>query len=180
MSGRAISVSLSESYSFSKPTAESIRLLTGLGVEGDAHCGALVRHRYKVRQDPTQPNLCQVHFIHAELFEELAAKGYRVAPGELGENITTEGIDLLGLPTGALLKIGADAVVEVTGLRSPCAQINAYQAGLMAEMIDKTSDGKVVRKAGIMGIVIAGGVVKAGDAIVVELPEKPWREMVCV
>jgi MOSC domain-containing protein YiiM len=180
ISGRVVSVSLSASHSFSKAAAASIRLLAGLGVKGDAHCGALVKHRYRARQDPTQPNLCQVHLLPAELFEELATKGFHVAPGEMGENITTAGIDLLGLPAGAMLTIGETAVVEVTGLREPCSQINELQAGLMKEMIAKTSSGRVLRKAGIMGIVIAGGVVCPGDAIRVGLPEQPWREMVCV
>ena len=180
MGGRVVSVSLSGSHTFSKELAENIRLLAGLGVEGDAHCGALVKHRYRVKQDPTQPNLCQVHLIHSELFEEVAAKGFRVVAAEMGENITTFGIDLLSLPTGTLLAIGDEAVVEVTGLRSPCFQIDRYQAGLMREMIEKTAKGKVVRKAGIMGIIIAGGEVKAGDPIRIELPQQPWRDLVCV
>jgi MOSC domain-containing protein YiiM len=125
--GRVIAVSLSDSHSFSKATAESIRLLTGLGVEGDAHCGVLVKHRYRVKQDPTQPNLCQVHLLQAELFEELRGKGFAIAQGEMGENITTLGIDLLGLPSGALLSLGETAVVEVTGLRNPCVQMNQFR-----------------------------------------------------
>ena len=180
MSARVVSVSLSPTHSFSKLPAASIRLLAGLGVEGDAHCGALVKHRYRVKQDPTQPNLCQVHLLHAELFEEVAAKGFSVAPGEMGENITTTGIDLRALPTGALLRIGETAVVEVTGLRSPCFQINQFQAGLMSAVIQKAIKGKVLHKAGVMGIVIAGGEVKVGDDMVVQLPEQPWRGLVCV
>ena len=180
MNGRVVSVSLSGSHSFSKATAPNIRLLAGLGVVGDAHCGVLVKHRYRVKQNPTQPNLCQVHLIHSELFDEVAAKGFRVAPGEMGENITTCGVDLLSLPTGALLTIGDTAVVEVTGLRSPCFQINRFQAGLMSAVVETTDHGKVVRKAGIMGIVHAGGEVKAGDDILVQLPSPPWRELVCV
>jgi len=180
VSGRVVSVSLSSSHSFSKATVESICLLAGLGVEGDAHCGALVKHRYRVKQDPTQPNLCQVHLLQAELFEELAAKGFAIAPGEMGENITTVGIDLLGLPTGALLTIGETAVVEVTGLRNPCVQMNQFRKGLMPAVIERKAAGRVVKKAGIMGIVVAGGVARAGDAIQVELPERPWRELVCV
>jgi MOSC domain-containing protein YiiM len=180
VSARVVSVSLSASHGFSKATVESIRLLAALGVEGDAHCGVLVKHRYRVKQDPTQPNLCQVHLLQSELFEELASKGIAVAAGEMGENITTSAIDLLGLPTGALLAIGENAVVEVTGLRNPCVQMNEFRAGLMPAVIERKSAGKVVKKAGIMGIVIAGGVVKAGDGIRVELPERPWRELVCV
>ena len=177
--GRVVSVSLSESHSFSKATAESIRLLAGLGVEGDAHCGVLVKHRYRVKQDPTQLNLCQVHLLQAELFVELRGKGFEIAPGEMGENVTTLGIDLLGLPTGSLLRLGESAMVEVTGLRNPCVLMNNFRAGLMPAVIEKSA-GKVVKKAGVRGIVVAGGVVKAGDAIRVELPERPWREMVCV
>jgi len=180
MAGCVISVSRSASHRFSKDVAESIRLLAGLGVEGDAHCGALVKHRYRVKQDPTQPNLCQVHLLQAELFEELRRKGFAIAPGEMGENITTAGIDLLGLPTGALLTIGETAVVEVTGLRNPCVQMNQFRAGLMTAVIERKSAGKVIKKAGIMGIVIAGGVVRAGDTIRAEMPERPWRELVCV
>jgi len=178
--GRVVSVSLSGKHSFSKNVVESIRLLAGLGVEGDAHCGALVKHRYRVRQDPTQRNLCQVHLLQGELFEELAAKGFSISPGEMGENITTTGIDLLGLPTGALLTIGETAVVEVTGLRNPCVQMNQFREGLMPAVMERKSAGKVVKKAGIMGIVVEGGVVRPGDAIRVELPERPWRELVCV
>lgn len=180
MSGRVLSVSLSGEHKFSKDVVESIQLLAGLGVEGDAHCGVLVKHRYRVKQDPMQPNLCQVHLLQAELFEELRAKGFEIAAGELGENITTSELDLLGLPAGALLALGETAVIEVTGLRSPCVQMNRFRKGLMPAVIERKSAGKVVKKAGIMGIVIAGGVVRTGDAIHVELPEKPWREMVCV
>lgn len=175
-----ISVSLKATHSFSKDVVESINLLAGLGVEGDAHCGVLVKHRYHVRKDPTKPNLCQVHLLQAELFEELRGKGIEIDPGEMGENITTAGVDVLGLPTGARLAIGETAVVEVTGLRNPCVQMNELRAGLMQAVIEKTPAGKVVRKAGIMGIVLEGGVVKAGDAVRVELPERPWRELVCV
>jgi MOSC domain-containing protein YiiM len=178
--GRVVSVSLSASHSFSKPVAPTIRLVAGLGVEGDAHCGALVKHRYRVKQDPTQPNLCQVHLLQAELQAELRAKGFSIAPGEMGENITTAGIDLLGLPTGARLSLGESAVVEVTGLRNPCVQMNRFRPGLMPAVIERKAAGKAVKKAGIMGIVIAGGEVRAGDAIRVELPERPWRELVCV
>jgi MOSC domain-containing protein YiiM len=180
MTGHILSVSLSGSHGFSKPVAARIRLLAGLGVEGDAHCGKLVKHRYRVKQDPTQPNLCQVHLLQAELFEDLRGKGFEIAPGEMGENMTTAGIDLLGLPTGARLSIGDTAVVEVTGLRNPCVQMNQYRPGLMAAVIERTGAGKVRKKAGIMGIVLAEGEVQAGDAIRVELPERPWRELVCV
>jgi MOSC domain-containing protein YiiM len=157
-------------HAFSKTTQPHITLLQGLGVEGDAHCGALVKHRSRVAQDPTQPNLRQVHLIHAELFDELAAQGFSVKPGALGENITTRGIDLLALPRGTHLHIGADAVVEVTGLRNPCPQIENFQTGLLSAVLGRDANGKLIRKTGAMGVVVAGGVVRAGDAIAVHLP----------
>ncbi|MBB5055724.1 MOSC domain-containing protein YiiM [Granulicella aggregans] len=175
-----VSVSLSGKHTFSKQGVDRIALLTGLGVEGDAHCGALVKHRYHLRKDPTRPNLCQVHLIHSELFEELASKGIVIAAGDMGENITTSGLDLLGLPTGAHLKIGNDAVVEVTGLRNPCVQMNDLRPGLMQAVIERVPGSKPRMKAGIMGIVVAGGVVRPSDTIHVELPPQPWRPMACV
>jgi MOSC domain-containing protein YiiM len=175
-----VSVSLSGKHTFSKETVDRITLLAGLGVEGDAHCGALVKHRYHVRKDPTRPNLCQIHLLHSELFEELAAKGIAITPGDMGENITTRGLDLLSLPTGALLKMGDQAVVEVTGLRNPCIQMNNLRPGLMQAVIEHNPGSKPRMKAGIMGIVISGGVVQPGDIIQVELPPQPWRPMVCV
>jgi MOSC domain-containing protein YiiM len=175
--GTVIAVSLRSSHHFSKTPSLSIRLLTGLGVAGDAHMGATVKHRSRVRKDPTQPNLRQVHLIHSELFEELGAKGYAVKPGDLGENITTSGIDLLALPTGTRLHIGARAVVEITGLRNPCIQLDHFQKGLMAATLDKDADGNLIRKAGIMGIVISEGDVQPGDPIRVELPDTPRRPL---
>lgn len=160
-------------HAFSKPPREFIMLLAGLGVEGDAHCGVTVKHRSRVAQDPTQPNLRQVHLLHAELFDELAAGGFAVAPGALGENVTTRGLDLLALPTAARLHLGATAVVELTGLRNPCNQIERFQGGLLHAVIDRTADGRLIRKAGVMGVVRAGGVVYPGDGIVVELPAGP-------
>ena len=173
MNGRVASVSLSPRHEFSKSPQRSIRLLQGLGVEGDAHAGVTVKHRSRVAADPTQPNLRQVHLIHTELFDELAEKGFAVAPGALGENIATSGIDLLALPQGTLLRLGADAVVQVTGLRNPCSQIDAFQPGLLANVVGKAHNGEIVRKAGIMSIVLAGGEVHEGDAIDVELPPLP-------
>lgn len=164
-------------HGFSKPLQPEIRLLAGLGVEGDAHCGTTVKHRSRVAVDPTQPNLRQVHLLHAELFDELMARGFTVGPGNLGENVTTRGLDLLGLPVGAKLYLGAEAVVEVTGLRNPCSQIEAYQTGLLAAVLDRTADGTLVRKAGIMGIVLEGGIVRPGDAVRVGLPDGPWRKL---
>lgn len=176
-SGTVRAVSSNGDYSFTKPNRMSITLLAGLGVEGDVHAGVTVRHRSRVAQDPTQPNLRQVHLIHEELFTEVGQEGFTVAPGELGENITTGGIDLLGLPVGTLLRIGADAVVEVTGLRNPCVQIDHFQQGLLKQVVGRDEAGDLVRKAGIMGVVQRGGVVRPGDGIGVELPEKPHRPL---
>ncbi|MCG7529510.1 MOSC domain-containing protein [Streptomyces sp. OfavH-34-F] len=177
MSGTVTAVSRNETYTFTKPNRESVTLLAGLGVEGDVHAGVTVKHRSRVAKDPTQPNLRQVHLIHEELFDEVRAKGFEVAPGELGENITTRGIDLLALPAGTLLHLGADAVVEITGLRNPCAQIDRYQDGLLKEVVGRDEAGAVVRKAGIMGIVTRGGVVAPGDSVEVVLPAQPHRPL---
>jgi len=173
-------VSLRAGHHFSKTPSLGIRLLRGLGVAGDAHMGETVKHRSRVRKDPMQPNLRQVHLIHAELFDELRAKGFAVKPGELGENVTTSGVDLLALPTGTRLHLGASAVVEITGLRNPCIQIDNFQKGLMAATLDKDADGNLVRKAGIMSIVIAEGDVRPGDAVGVELPATPHRPLLPV
>jgi MOSC domain-containing protein YiiM len=173
MGGTIIAVSRSASHTFSKPNEASIRLLTGLGVEGDTHLGVTVQHRSDVRKDPTRPNLRQVHLIHAELHDELQAAGFIVDAGRMGENVTTRGIDLLALPTGTRLKLGAEAVIEVTGLRNPCRQLDAYQQGLTAAVLDRDLAGNLIRKAGIMGIVIADGEVRPGDSIAVTLPPQP-------
>jgi MOSC domain-containing protein YiiM len=175
MSGIVTAVSCSATYTFSKPNRDSIRLVAGLGVEGDAHQGETVKHRSRVKRDPTQPNLRQVHLIHAELHDELCAKGFDVSAGQMGENITTRGIDLLGLPRGARLHIGDTASVEVTGLRNPCAQLDHFQQGLMAAVLDRDEQGNLIRKAGIMGIVLSAGEVRAGDSIRVELPAAPHQ-----
>ena len=167
----------SPSHTMAKPGQLSIRLLAGLGVEGDAHMGETVKHRSRVRRDPTQPNLRQVHLVHVELHDELRAQGFDISAGQMGENITTSGIDLLGLATGAKLHIGESAVIEVTGLRNPCAQLDGLQQGLMAACLDRDDDGGLVRKAGIMGIVLTGGEVRPGDAISVELPAEPHRAL---
>ncbi|KJS63718.1 MOSC domain-containing protein [Streptomyces rubellomurinus] len=178
MHGTVTSVSRSAEYTFTKPTCESITLLAGLGVEGDVHAGVTVKHRSRVAKDPTVPNLRQVHLIHRELFAELDARGFTVRPGDLGENVLTSGIDLLALPTGTLLHLGEEAVVEVTGLRNPCPQINAFQPGLLKEVLHRDEEtGAVVRKAGIMSVVRRGGVVRPGDPIRVELPAEPHRPM---
>ena len=175
-----ISVHRSPEHNFSKPAENSIRLLAGLGVEGDAHCGETVKHRSRVRRDPTQPNLRQVHLVHAELFEELAEAGFTVRPGDIGENVTTSGLALLDLPTGTRLRLGEEALVEVTGLRNPCYQLDGFQKGLMAATLDRDAEGNLVRKAGIMAVVLEGGMVRAGDRIVVELPPEPHRPLVAV
>jgi len=156
-----------------KPNEEGIRLLSGLGVEGDAHLGKTVKHRSRVRRDPSEPNLRQVHLIHEELHEELRAAGFSVAPGQMGENVTTRGVDLLGLPTGTRLHLGDVAVVEVTGLRNPCVQLEGIQPGLMAATLGCDEEGELVRKSGVMSIVLAGGDVRPGDPIRVELPTEP-------
>jgi MOSC domain-containing protein YiiM len=177
MDGIVTAVSASGSHSFSKAHCDRILLLAGLGVEGDAHMGKTVKHRSRVARDPSQPNLRQVHLIHSELHDELRSQGFAVRPGDMGENVTTRGIDLLGLPTGATLHIGDTAIVEVTGLRNPCAQLDRFQPGLMAAVLGRDPQGNLVRKAGIMGIVIAGGEVRGGDIIRVALPAEPHRAL---
>ena len=175
MDGVVEAVSQSPKHTMGKRNREAIRLVAGLGVEGDAHAGETVKHRSRVARDPSQPNLRQVHLIHAELFDELDAAGFAVAPGRMGENVTTRGVDLLALPVGARLRLGAEAAVEVTGLRNPCAQLEGIQPGLMAATLDRDADGNLIRKAGIMAVVLAGGEVRAGDPIAVELPTGAHR-----
>jgi MOSC domain-containing protein YiiM len=175
--GSVVAVSLRAGHHFSKTPALGIRLLRGLGVAGDAHMGETVKHRSRVRKDPTQPNLRQVHLIHAELFSDLQAKGFLIYPGDLGENITTSGVELLALPTGTRLHLGASAVIEITGLRNPCIQLDHFRKGLMATTLDRDTDGNLVRKAGIMAVVITDGEVQPGDAIRAELPAMPHRPL---
>ncbi len=180
MSAVVTAVSCSPTHSFSKPNRNCIRLLAGLGVEGDAHLGTTVKHRSRVKKDPSQPNLRQVHLIHAELHDELKASRFDVSAGDMGENVTTRGIDLLSLPAGARLQIGEAAVIEVTGLRNPCVQIDRFQKGLMKAVLDKDEQGNLIRRSGIMGIVLEGGEVKPGDAIRVELPPEPHQRLAVV
>lgn len=175
--GEVISVGRSAKHTFGKPAEDGIRLLAGLGVEGDAHMGETVRHRSRVRRDPTQPNLRQVHLIHAELHDELRAAGFDVWAGQMGENVTTRGVDLLGLPTGATLHLGEEASVTVTGLRNPCRQLDGFRAGLMEAVLDRDERGDLVRKAGIMGVVVAGGAVRPGDRVRIELPPEPHHPL---
>ncbi len=178
MPAHVLAVHASADHSFSKTTLPEIELLQGLGVRGDAHCGGTVRHRFIAASDPDRPNLRQVHLIHGELLSDLAVAGYAVAPGELGENITTAGIDLLGLPTGARLHVG-EAVATITGLRNPCVQINTFRAGLLKHVV-RTGPAGVERLAGVMGVVTRGGVVRPGDAIEVELPPGPPQPLTTV
>lgn len=173
MTGTVEAVSTSPTHSMAKEPRPTVRLLTGLGIEGDTHAGVTVQHRSRVRRDPSQPNLRQVHLVHAELHDELRERGFAVAAGEMGENVTTRGVDLLGLPTGALLHLGGDAVVEVTGLRNPCTQLDGIAEGLMKAVLDRDADGGLVRKAGVMAVVRRGGDVRPGDTVRVELPPLP-------
>lgn len=177
MGGAVMAVSRSPMHTFTKPKQDHIRLLAGLGVEGDAHLGETVRHRSRVARDPSQPNLRQIHLIHAELHDELQAAGFAVSAGQMGENVTTRGVDLLRLPTGTRLHLGETAVVEVTGLRNPCAQLDHFQRGLMAAVLLRDEHGTLIRKAGVMAIVLAGGEVRPGDPITVELPPQPHRSL---
>jgi MOSC domain-containing protein YiiM len=176
MNATVIAVSRDGSHNFSKDNAAQIRLIAGLGVVGDAHAGATVKHRSRVKRDPTVANLRQVHELH----DELNGKGFAVSPGVLGENVTTRGLDLLGLPTGTRLRLGAEAVVEITGLRNPCYQLDNFQQGLMAACLDRDADGNLIRKAGVMAVVIDGGEVRPGDSITVELPAAPHRRLEAV
>jgi MOSC domain-containing protein YiiM len=177
MTGQVAAVSRSATHTFSKGNQESIELVEGLGIADDAHAGTTVKHRSRVARDPSQPNLRQVHLIHAELHDELRGAGFDVAAGQMGENVTTRGVDLLGLPTGTRLRLGDAAIVEITGLRNPCAQLDHFQSGLMAATLDRDGQGNLVRKAGVMGVVVAGGQVRPGDAIAVELPSPPHRAL---
>ena len=170
---RVAAVAADARHRFSKQRRPSIRLIAGLGVAGDAHAGVTVQHRSRVAIDPTAPNLRQVHLLAAELLDDLAAQGFALAPADLGENVTTRGIDLLALPRGTLLRLGHAAVVEITGLRNPCAQIEAFRTDLLARVVRRSDDGGIVRRAGVMAIVHEGGPVRPGDAIVATLPPLP-------
>lgn len=175
MTATVLAVARSPRHRFSKQGEAAITLVEGLGVEGDAHAGVTVKHRSRVARNPAAPNLRQVHLMHGELFDELAGQGFAIRPGDMGENVTTAGIDLLGLPVGTILRLGATAELAVTGLRNPCAQLDKFAPGLLAATLGRDADGGLVRKAGIMATVRRGGVVRAGDAIVVELPPPPHR-----
>ncbi len=177
MDAHVAAVHRSASHSVSKATVTSIFLVAGIGVEHDAHAGTTVQHLGRIARDPTRPNRRQVHLVHGELHDELAARGFVVAPGEMGENVTTRGIDLLALSTGARLRLASDAVVEITGLRNPCRQLDGLHRGLMAAMLDRDARSRLVRKAGVMGVVLRGGTVVAGDGIHVEHPAGPRRPL---
>lgn len=172
-----VSVALSDAHEFSKQLLNEITLLTGLGVEGDAHMGVTVKHRSRVAVDPSQPNLRQVHLIQSELFEELTAKGFSVVAGDMGENITTLGVDLLALPRDTLLYIGLETIIKITGLRNPCGQIDNFKKGLLKAVLGRDQNGELVRKAGIMAVVIKGGKIKPHDGIKVELPPEPHHKL---
>ncbi len=172
-----VSVNRSREHNFSKEVQPEIELVRGLGVDGDAHSGKTVQHRSRVAVNPDQPNLRQVHLIHEELFIELKEYGFDIRPGEIGENITTRGIDLLSLPVGTILRLGEKARVEITGLRNPCAQLDGFRKGLMSAVLEKKSDGSVIRKSGVMGIVLEGGKVKPGDPIQVVYPPEPYEPL---
>jgi MOSC domain-containing protein YiiM len=177
MDALVTAVSRNEAHTFSKAQVQSIRLLAGLGVEGDTHKGITVQHRSRVARDPSQPNLRQVHLIQAELFDELAEHGFSVAPGDMGENVTTRGVNIVDLPLGTRMQLGSTAVIELTGLRNPCTQLNAFQPGLMAATLARAADGELIRKAGVMAVVLTSGEVHAGDTIHITLPPAPHRPL---
>jgi|SRR6185312_240538 len=178
MSALVEAVSRSITHGFSKTAQTSIRLIPGEGVEGDAHRGVTVQHLYLMRRDPTQPNLCQVHLFAGEMLDELAAKGFHIDPGSLGENILTRNLDLLSLPLGTRLHLGDDAVVEVTGLRTPCSKIDDFRAGLQQHLWgERDAAGKKISRAGIMSIVLTAGEIRPSDPIRVELPQQPHQPL---
>lgn len=175
--GTVAAVCASAGHTMGKPTQESIELVAGLGVQGDVHAGVTVQHRSRVRRDPSQPNLRQVHLVAGELFADLRGRGFDLAPGVIGENVTTAGLDLIGLPTGSRLRLGESAVVEITGLRNPCVQLEGIQPGLMKAVLDHDDAGQLVRRAGVMAVVVDGGQVRPGDRIEVVLPAQPHRPL---
>ncbi len=177
MAGIVTAVSRSATHTLIKPNKDFIRLVAGLGVDGDAHQGEMVKHRSRAARDPEEPNLRQVHLIHSELHDHLEHAGFAVSAGQMGENVTTRGVDLLGMPAGTRLHLGDTAVVELTGLRNPCAQLDRIQPGLMAATLDRDEHGNLIRKSGVMAIVLAGGELRPGDSIRVETPSEPHRAL---
>jgi MOSC domain-containing protein YiiM len=177
MDGSVVAVSCSAAHTMTKGNQPAVQLRKGLGVEGDAHAGSTVKHRSRVARNPHQPNLRQVHLIQAELHDELRSAGFNISSGQMGENITTRGIDLLALPAGTRLRLGEDAEIEITGLRNPCGQLNGIQDGLLAAVLDRDADGNLIRKAGVMAVVLSDGLVQPGDTITAELPATPRRPL---
>jgi len=177
ISPRVISVSLDARHEFSKSVVSRIKLVEGEGVEGDAHRGVTVQHRSRLKKDPNQPNLRQVHLLHTELISELKSRGFCIQPGTLGENIMTEGLNLLDLPTNTVLQVGKTVQLKITGLRNPCSQLDNFQKGLTAAVLDRDGNGELIRKAGIMAIVLTGGIVTPGDEIAVHKPVKPHESL---
>jgi len=171
-----MSVNQAARHDVRKTPVAALHLRSGLGADGDAHYGATVQHRYDRRRDPSRLNLRQVHLIGAELLEELGRAGYRIAPGDLGENITTADIDLASLPAATRLHIGSSAVLELTGLREPCVLLDRIAPGLRLAACGERS-GETILRHGAMAIVVAGGEVRAGDAIEISLPPSPHRPM---
>jgi MOSC domain-containing protein YiiM len=177
VSAQVVAVARDATHRFIKRPVEAINVQAGHGVVGDAHCGATVQHRSRVARDPAAANLRQAHLVAVELLDELVARGFRVHPGAIGENITTRGVDLLALPTGTRLDLGAAAAVEITGLRNPCVQLDGYQDGLMRAVLDRDADRRLIRRAGVMAVVLRDGVVRPGDPIKVYLPAAPHRPL---
>ncbi len=172
-----LALSISPTHTLSKQNQSEIEIVAGFGVKGDAHMGEKVKHRSRVRQNPNQPNLRQVHLIHSELFEELEIAGFDINPGDMGENITTANLDILALPRDTILSIGKEVKLLITGLRNPCDQLNGIEKGLMDAVISKDDQGQLIRKAGIMSVVLSGGIIKKGDMILVEYPNKPYIKL---
>ena len=175
--GVVLAVAARNGHGLGKTLCSTITLIAGEGVEGDAHCGATVKHRSRVAKDPSQPNLRQVHLIHAELLDELASKGFTVKAGELGENILTQGVDILGLPTGAILLFPSGAKLKIAGLRNPCRQINGHTLGLMDALLAKADDGSLIRKGGVMAVVLAGGLIAVKDEVKIAFPADSWDSL---
>jgi len=177
MDGTVVAVAFGPRHTFSKTVVDEVTLVEGLGVQGDAHSGATVKHRSRVARNPSQPNLRQVHLLHGELLDELNASGFPIVPGALGENVTTSGINLLDLPAGTRLHLGEHAVVRITGLRNPCSQIEDFHEGLLAAVVGRDRDGHVRRKTGVMAVVVVGGTVRTGDRVRIELPPAPHEPL---
>jgi MOSC domain-containing protein YiiM len=172
-----LAVCRDDQHRFSKRPASSVRLIAGAGVEGDAHAGTTVKHRSRVAVDPSRPNLRQVHLLPVEFHDEAREHGYALGPGDLGENVLTSGLDLLTLPRDTLLRLGTEAVVRVTGLRNPCRQIDAFRPGLLRLAVRRDEDGQVLRRAGVMSVVVAGGTVAPGVPIDVVVPRQPHHSL---